>query len=175
MSRKRDSWVLLAGLMACGDAAKDDTGSAGTDDTADGGDGSDDGGSDGGGSGTSTSDIPPVVSGADAWCYQHTTGEERWIWRVEATVDDPQGLDTVMSYVADGVIVSQGGAEVVRYPLACDLATGACSTQFEQSQDNVLCSSASSYTFAVVAVDEDDNRSDPATATGRQGSGPGGR
>lgn len=188
MREMRRSTLLLAVLLACGDKATGDSGSdsgeAGGIDVggdegggdAGGGDvGGGTGGDAGGSSGGSTSDVPPIVAGVDAWCHQHTTGEERWIWRVTATAFDEQGLDTLMAFVEDGVVVSQAGAEVARYPLACDLTTGACSTQFEQSQHGVLCSAATSYTIGVEALDEDDNRSDTVTVTGRQGAGPDGR
>ena len=110
-------------LLACGDKVVEDSG-PGDSDTA-GGSGSDgDGGtgggsgggaSDGGGSGTPSSEQPPTMSNADAYCYQHQTGEEFWTWTVTGQADDPQGIDTLEAVVPDGVVVWVDGRNVPVY------------------------------------------------------------
>jgi hypothetical protein len=167
--------VVFLGLAACGDKATDDSGSDDTGGTGTGGSGGGTGGDDAGGtggsggsggSGTSTSDQPPTMTAADAWCTQHETGEARWIWSVTGQADDPQGLDTLELVVAEGVIVSVDGAERARLDLACD-TSGACSGSFDETEANAPCADATRTSFALSALDEDGNRSDPAVATGR--------
>ena len=162
-------------LLACGDKVVEDSG-PGDSDTA-GGSGSDgDGGtgggsgggaSDGGGSGTPSSEQPPTMSNADAYCYQHQTGEEFWTWTVTGQADDPQGIDTLEAVVPDGVVVRVDGAERARVSLACD-ATGACSASFGEEEVGALCAEAGRSTFELTAIDEDGNRSEPAVVIGRQ-------
>ena len=110
----------------------------------------------------------------DAWCYQHSTGDTAWLWVVEATFNDPQGLDTINPFFDDGITVLQGGSPVATYSLTCTDA-GACSGSFNESADGVSCASATAYTLEVRVVDEDENWSAPLSLTGRQGSGPSGR
>lgn len=169
--------VVVLGLAACADKDSPDGGSADTgggDPGGSGGSGGDAGGDsgdgdagDGGGSGTSTSDQPPTMSQADAWCYQHETGEARWIWQVVGRADDPQGLDTLELIVPEGVVVKLDGAECARLDLACD-AAGACSGSFDELETGVLCSEATRSSFEITALDEDGNRSSPAIVSGRQ-------
>ncbi len=115
-----------------------------------------------------------MVRTADAWCYQHTTGDPAWLWVVEATFDDPQGLDTINPFFEDGVTVLQGGSEVASYSVTCTDA-GACSASFNETAHGVSCASASTYTLEVRVQDEDDQWSDPVSLTGRQGSSASGR
>lgn len=177
--------VLMAALLACGDKDDGDSASAaqpdgasgstdGADGGADGADGAGDGSADGtdGAGGTDPDD--PVVVSADAWCYQHSTGDTAWLWVVSATFNDPQGLDTINPLFEDGVTVLQGGSTVARYGMTCTDA-GACSASFNEAADGVSCASATTYTLEVRVVDEDGNWSAPLALTGRQGSGPSGR
>lgn len=164
----------LLGLAGCGDKAPTDSGAGGSAASASGGSadsgggpGGDAGGDAGGGSGGSTSDQPPTLRDADAWCYEHETGEARWIWQVTARADDPQGIDTLEPIVPQGVVVGLDGLEQARLDLACD-AGGACSASFGETDAGVLCSEAPRSSFALTALDEDGNRSDPLLVTGRQ-------
>lgn len=169
--------VLGLSLAACGDKAEPDSGSgdsatpdgggSGGEDTDGGTGGEGSGGGESGGSGGSSSDQPPTMTGADAYCYQHETGEARWIWQVTGQADDPQGLDTLELIVSEGVVVKLDGAERARLDLACN-AGGGCSASFDETQANALCTDAARTTFELTALDEDGNRSEPAVATGRQ-------
>ncbi|MEC8425363.1 MAG: hypothetical protein VX000_16375, partial [Myxococcota bacterium] len=91
--------ACLLSVAACGDKAASPSGADDTAAHVPGGSGSGDTGSGGGtegGSGggtggdTPSSEQPPTMSAADAHCYQHETGEARWIWVVSGTADDPQ-------------------------------------------------------------------------------------
>jgi len=177
MQLRNGLMVVVLALAACGDKATIDSGS--TDTGGAGGDGSgagaggDDaggtggtGGTGGGGSGTTTSDQPPTMTATDAWCTQHQTGELRWIWTVQGQADDPQGLDTLELVVPEGVVVSVDGAERARLDLACD-PSGACSGSFDETEANAPCADATRTSFALIALDEDGNRSAPSVATGR--------
>ena len=134
----------------------------------------DSGGSGSGGGGGSTSDIPPVVTWGDAWCYQHTTGDERDLWKVVATVEEPQGLDTLIQNAPGAVTISSGTVVLAAFDLACNLTTGDCSSSFSQEEAGALCDEAAAHTLAITAVDEDDNWSEPYIVTGRQAATPDG-
>ena len=53
--------------------------------------------------------------------------------------------------------------------------TGLCTSSFEESEDNILCSSAASIQFLLEVRDEDGNISAPYTMTGRIGADASGR
>ena len=166
-------------IAACGDKGGPDVDSGGEDTvvgTGSGGEGADSGGADGGeagggdaggGSGSSSSD-PPTMTAADAYCYQHETGDQFWSWVVSGQADDPQGIDTLEAIVPEGVVVRVDGTERARLPFACS-DTGACSASFGETEAGATCADAARTTFELTALDEDGNRSDPAVATGRQG------
>ncbi len=152
--------LLVAGLGCTGD--KDDDGS---DDTSSGGL---DGGLGGGGddSGGGDDGQSPTISDFDAWCYEHTTGETRYIWAASLTADDPQGADTLES-IFDGLTVSSGGSELAVYSIVCD-DEGACSASFNQDLDNIACANADAYTLEAKVLDDEGNWSSPSTVTGKQ-------
>lgn len=171
--------VLPLTLLGCGPSAGgSDTGTENADgndgfaDLTDGTDGTS-GASDGtdGSDGTTSSDAPVVTAG-DAWCYEHSTGDVVFLWKVELAFSDPQGLDTINTFFDDGVVVEQGGAEVARYALTCSAADGTCSGGFNEAANGVSCANASSYTLQIQVVDEDGNWSAPLSLPGRQGTGP---
>ncbi len=151
---------LLTLSIACGD--KDDDDDEGGDDTA-----SDDSG--GGGSGGSTDGVSPWIMEADAWCYLHETGDTAYYWVAEAVADDPQGVATLEAFTMDAVKVYSGDAEVSSQALVCS-ENGVCSASFNGDNEGVSCSSADSYTFAIVVTDEDGNTSEVSEVTGREGS-----
>lgn len=167
--------ACLLSTMACGDKAasraeEDDTAARSLGGSSPGDTGGSAGTGAGSGSGTGgipSSEQPPTMNAADAHCYQHETGEARWIWVVSGTADDPQGIDTLERVVPEGVVVEFDGAERARLDLACDTA-GSCSGSYSESETGVLCSDATRTVFFVTALDEDGNRSAPAAAEGRQ-------
>ena len=148
-------------IPACG-GDKDDTASAG-DDTATG---------DSGDTQDPVSEDAPVVVSADAYCELHDVGDKYYQWTLQATVTDPQGLDTVVRYDSTQKsnytqVLSSAGGELARYGLTC--ADGECFGSFKESEDGIACSNASSYTFRFVVSDEDGNKSANHDIEGRQG------
>jgi len=180
MPARKTLLILCLLVAACGDKGGPDVDSGGEDSAlgnGSGGEGADSGGADGGesgggdaggGSGSSSSDQPPTMTAADAYCYQHETGEPFWSWVVSGQADDPQGIDTLEAIVPEGVVVRVDGTERARLPFACS-DTGACSASFGETEAGATCADAARTTFELTALDEDGNRSDPAVATGRQG------
>ena len=131
------------------------------------GDGDGDTGSSGGDGGTSAGDdSTPEVEALDAWCYQHSTGDEAYFWIASVTADDPQGADTLESFF-EGIAVSTGGSEVARYSMVCT-QDGACTASWNETEHGVLCSDATSYTIAAQVVDDEGNWSEPNEVTGKQ-------
>ncbi len=106
----------------------------------------------------------PTILTADAWCYFHKTGDQFYNWDAAASVEDPQGAD---SLTGGSLLVLQGGAEVVTHLLACNADTARCTTTFREDSDGVLCADASTYTFRFTVVDEDGNSSAPVEVAGR--------
>ena len=114
---------------------------------------------------------PPTVSNADAVCYYNDSSPSYWYWLVYCQFDDPEGRDTIASFYSGfehEVTVLQEGTQVARYTLACGEG-GDCSAGFDEDDDGILCSSASSYTFRFVVYDEDGNASEPVEVNGRAG------
>lgn len=173
---------LILGPLTCDDGSSDDDkGSDGffdglTESTGDDG-GTDSSTEDDTGGGETTdpgSEDAPVVLAADAWCYLHSTGDEAWLWVVEATAEDPQGSSTLKAFATDGVKVLAGGAEVGTYALACD-GSAFYTASWKQDQDGISCANASAYTIVITNTDEDGNQSKPYELTGRRGTDAGGR
>ena len=106
----------------------------------------------------------PRLETCDAWCYLHQTGEENWVWRLECTASDPQGVETT----ANGrVEIQQDQATFAEDLVACD-SSGFCSTQFGEPTHDVWCDQASSYTFLVFVSDVDEHESAPYVVKGRK-------
>ena len=112
---------------------------------------------------TDTGERPSILT-ADAWCYFHKTGEQFYNWDAAASVEDPQGADSV---TGGTLLVLQGGAEVVTHLLACNADSARCTTTFQEDSEGVLCADAPTYTFQFIVVDEDGNLSAPVEVTGR--------
>ena len=161
------SALLTIGLSACnGDKDTTDTGAedggdgeGGSDDGGEGGDEGDDGSGDG---------ISPTILEADSWCYEHPKSDATYIWMASATVDDPQGLDTMESFF-EGVVVSTSDIEVATYSMVCTDG-GSCTTSWNQNEDGIACSNAEAYQISIMVVDEDGNWSEAVEVTGRVGS-----
>jgi hypothetical protein len=163
--------LLSIGLIACNGQDKDDEDSGGEGEGEGGDEGGESGGEsggDGGGDGQS-----PSILEADAWCYKHPKSDATYLWMANATVDDPQGLDTLESFF-EGVSVSTNDVEVADYSMVCTDG-GDCTTSWNQNEDGVACSNAGAYVITITVVDEDGNWSDPVEVTGRLGSDAEGR
>jgi len=145
-----------------------DTGLDAASDT-DGGQGGDEGGGEGGGGGGGPDPDRPVVTGADAWCYQHTTGDHRWIWVATVTATDPQGVETIQPVTTDGIATYSGGSAQSSHALVCD-ANGACTSSWDVDESGMDCDRASDFTLVITVLDEDAKRSAPYETVGRQGS-----
>lgn len=150
---RRTTFVLAflgLSLVACGDKG---------DDTA--------GGDDSGG--PVDDGQTPSVTEADAWCALNTTGEQAYYWWARFTADDPQGTDTLESFVLDGLDVMSGDTLASSQAIVCD-ESGSCSASFSEEGSGISCSAATSYTFVFAVEDEDGNRSADYEVAGRQGS-----
>ena len=116
-------------------------------------------------SGNAGSDEAPEIQSVDARCYYHSTGDAYYQWALEAYVDDPQGRDTVE--VNQTAEVYRGGTLQASYGLVCGSANP-CIGSFKESDNGILCSSASDYSFRFLITDEDGNTS-TKEAPGYQG------
>ena len=133
------------------------------------GDGSGDGGAGDGGSGDAPQAPEAVV--LDVRCTVRVTGDTYVGWSVDATASDPQGADTLLSVVGDGVVVVKDGVEVHRSALSCavvDLEEAICSGAFVQWDDTPDCSDVPSVEVYVIAEDEDGNRGESAAMAARE-------
>lgn len=156
--------ALFGSLTACnGEKDDTDTGSNASGGTEGGesGEGGDDGGDGGDG-------ISPSIVEADSWCYEHPKSDATYIWVASATVDDPQGLDTLENFF-EGVSVSTNDVEIATYSMVCTDG-GDCTTSWNQNEDGIACSNAEAYEISISVQDEDGNWSDPVVVTGRVGS-----
>ena len=113
-----------------------------------------------------------MLSG-DIWCYQHSTGDIRYYWNLMASATDPQG-DPTLQVLHEGLTAWQGDSLLATYTVVC-ADTGLCTSSFEEIEDNILCSSASSTQFLLEVRDEDGNISAPYAMTGRIGTDASGR
>ena len=157
--------AFLGGLTACnGDKDATDTGatSSSGEEGGESGEGGDDGGNDGG------DGISPSIVEADSWCYEHPKSDATYIWVASATVDDPQGLDTLENFF-EGVSVSTNDVIVAAYSMVCTDG-GDCTTSWNQNEDGIACSNAEAYDISITVQDEDGNWSEAVVVTGRVGS-----
>lgn len=150
--------VLILGCLACDDAtskyADETAATPTTEETTDGTSNTTD----------TDTDVPadpsPIVSSLDARCTEHTTGEATYIWTITADATDPQGADTLETFVQDAIQVEANGSVVATYALSCvveDLSIAHCSGSFLEVEDNIICTNAASYSISVTAVDQDGN------------------
>ena len=152
---------LLLALVACNKdlQSNEDADSGTSPGESDGTEGSD--GGDGG-----TDGVSPTIVSADGCCYENLSGDSAFFWTVSASVDDPQGADTISNFFEGGLLVYAGDAEVANYYMACQ--DGQCVGSFNQSEDNIACGNATAYTLKEQVVDDDCNWSTPYEIAGRQ-------
>jgi len=152
-------WLALIAL-ACHDEK-------GSDDSASGGDAEADADTDADSDSDSDTDPEvPYVTAADAACAYHTTGTQYWMWTVDASADDPQGVKTVGSIGNVDVLDAATEKVAATYALACS-AKGVCATGFKADADGILCDDPKQWTFRFTVVDEDKNVSAPFDVIGR--------
>ncbi len=104
---------------------------------------------------TGTSDDEPVIESADVHCYLHSTGDQFYQWTMSAQVDDPQGRDTIE--ITNTVEAYLNDALQASYTLICPDTSGDCVGSFRETDNGILCSTASNYDFKFLIVDEDGN------------------
>jgi hypothetical protein len=109
----------------------------------------------------------PEIRTCDASCSLHETGENYWQWVLDCRVTDPDGVKNIWN---GSTVVTQNNNAITEYRIACntDASEAICTTSFAEKLDNILCSQASSYSFAVTIQDWDKNNSKPFTVIGRQ-------
>jgi hypothetical protein len=115
---------------------------------------------------TDTDSELPYFSSADAACSFHTTGTQYWMWTLNASADDPQGVKTIQSIGNVDVVEPTTDEVAASYALACS-AKGMCATGFKADADGILCKDPTDWTFRFTVADEDDNMSVPFEVSGR--------
>jgi hypothetical protein len=112
---------------------------------------------------------PPVITAADGYCYEHTTGDTFFLWEATCQATDPQGDDTLAAFdlVNNRLVVLQGGTEIAGYTLTCD-NTGKCFGSFRETDDGISCAQATTYTLRFTIADETGLVSAPFEIQGRQ-------
>ena len=109
----------------------------------------------------------PSIESADVHCYLHSTGDQFYQWTMSAQVDDPQGRDTIE--VINTVEAYLNGDLQASYSLVCPDTSGDCVGSFRETDNGILCSTASNYDFKFLIVDEDGN-SASKTVQGYEGT-----
>lgn len=106
----------------------------------------------------------PTLTDCDASCWEHQTGDVFYQWLVECHATDPEGLESI----ANGRLeIQRSGAVEGTALVACDRA-GYCSTSFRETDFDVLCRDASSYSFHVWVSDLEGHESEPFVVIGRE-------
>jgi len=108
----------------------------------------------------------PYITAADAACSYHDTGTSYWMWMVDASADDPQGVWTVDSIGSVEVLEAKTAKVMATYAIACT-PKGMCATSFKADADGILCDDPKQWTFRLTVVDEDKNVSLPFDVIGR--------
>ncbi|HJN77799.1 MAG TPA: hypothetical protein QGF58_28025 [Myxococcota bacterium] len=109
--------------------------------------------------------LAPVIETCDAYCYLHQTGDENYQWKIECSVDDPDGVDNIWNGRFE---IEYSGARIADDKMACDDA-GYCSGSFGETTHEVYCDKADSYMFLVYISDWDEHESAPYKVAGRKG------
>lgn len=143
--------LLLLSLLAC--SGSKDSGSTATDDSTPTTDDSTPTGDDSGGGGND--EEKPVVSSIDyVDCTEQQSAGE--VWTIMATVDDPQGEETVRAGSMD---VLSNDRILATYDAACN--SGQCIISFRSSYDGIGCDKMGSVVLRLTVSDTDGNSSSP--------------
>jgi len=106
----------------------------------------------------------PVIVEAEARCEETGASTDGKIWVFQATVTDPQGVDTLKAFMPDAIeIQDPGGNTVESRPMVC--AAGVCTDSVAEAQFDVPCATASNFNAVFIATDEQGNTSDPFSVT----------
>ena len=118
----------------------------------------------------------PSVTEADAWCYTQGDPVNVDYWAFSATVTDPQGVDTIESFMIEGISfeLAANGSQVKTIALVCD-PSGACTGSESTDTVGVGCIQATDYQATFTVTDADGNASQPFTIPCREGSSAAGK
>jgi hypothetical protein len=119
---------------------------------------------------TSDPNAPSVIE-ADAWCYTQGGSTNVDFWAFSASADDPQGTDTLESFMPTGISFQDAGSgsEIKTIALVCD-TTGQCTGSESTETVGIGCAQASDFQAVFTVSDADGNLSAPYTAACRQGT-----
>ena len=122
-----------------------------------------------------TNDTPPdpnnpVITEADAWCYAGGENTDASFWGFRAVADDPQGVETLESFIPDAISFRDGGGNEVKTVTIVCTSTGECTATMSEEQLGVGCALAENFRAVFTVQDEDGNVSDPVEAACRQGT-----
>jgi hypothetical protein len=108
----------------------------------------------------------PVLTGCEAVCEFHSTGDQFYIWSMGCDVTDPQGEATIQAF--GELLVLQGTLEVASSVLAC--GDGRCSGGFKEDALDVVifCDDPTQWNFTFVALDLE-GHTGIGSATGQAG------
>ena len=107
----------------------------------------------------------PVVMEADFFCKIEGSGVENWIF--QATVEDPQGNNTLESFQPEaGAFLNSSGNQQDFIAIVCN-PEGLCTAASTAENLGVGCSQADQYKIRFSISDEDGNQSETQTITAR--------
>ncbi len=114
--------------------------------------------------GDSTPDPSPFVVEGWSTCAPNASGPSSIV--IEATVDDPQGADTIPVLDSTITATNASGGEVFSEPLLCN--EGYCTFAFRDDvYGGITCDTGADHTFTIVLIDDSGNTSDPYVAAWR--------
>jgi hypothetical protein len=107
----------------------------------------------------------PVVIEADFFCKVEGSGVENWIF--QATVEDPQGNNTLQSFQPEaGAFLNSSGSQQDYIAIVCN-PEGLCTAASTADTLGVGCSQADQYKIRFSISDEDGNKSEEQTLDAR--------
>jgi hypothetical protein len=119
----------------------------------------------GGSCGGIDSSQTPVVIEADFFCKVEGSGVENWIF--QATVEDPQGNNTLASFQPEaGAFLNASGSQQDFIAIVCN-PEGLCTAASTADTLGVGCSQADQYKIRFSIADEDGNKSEEQTLDAR--------
>ena len=118
-----------------------------------------------GSNGGEDSDQNPVVIEADFFCKVEGSGVENWVF--QATVEDPQGNNTLASFQPEaGAFLNASGSQQDFIAIVCN-PEGLCTAASTADTLGVGCSQADQYKIRFSIADEDGNKSEEQTLDAR--------
>ena len=113
-------------------------------------------------------DVSPIITAADAWCYRIEVGGIVETWKFTAEATDPQGVNTLASYISGGATFMDTEGNIIdAVSLICN--EGLCSTTVNATAINASCAEVGNHKVRFVVEDEDGHPSDAKTVNTRLG------